>query len=62
MQERKAFKPNALILQVYLFTALETIESPSLCEKVTLDRNANEVLFKTDNVCQKVDAKKTNAK
>ena len=25
-------------------------------------RNADEMLFKTDNVCQKVDAKKTNAK
>ena len=43
---------------MYLFTALETIESPSLCQKVILDRNADEVLFKTDNVCQKVDAKK----
>ena len=31
MQERKAFKPNALILQVYLFTALDPIESSSLC-------------------------------
>ena len=31
MQERKAFKPNASILQVYLFTALDPIESSSLC-------------------------------
>ena len=31
MQERKAFKPNALIPQVYLFTALDPIESSSLC-------------------------------
>ena len=43
--------------------SLSSLKSVSAIEMPTsYHRNADKMLFKTDNVCQKVDAKKTNAK